>query len=89
LALSSATEAKFSDEFRKFCFSQVLLLGFPKGKAWRAVLRRRKKIGFHPEIWMFSSIFVILRNYKNATEQPNFRMKSGFFPSPQYDPKLG
>jgi hypothetical protein len=53
----------------------------------RAVLRRRKNSGFHPEIWLYSGILVILNNYKNATVQPNFRMKSGIFPSPQYYPQ--
>jgi hypothetical protein len=53
----------------------------------RAVLRRRKNSGFHPEIWLYSGILVILNNYKNATVQPNFLMKSEIFPSPQYYPK--
>jgi hypothetical protein len=52
----------------------------------RAVLRRRKNSGFHPEIWLYSGILVILNNYKNATVQPNFLMKSEIFPSPQYYP---
>jgi hypothetical protein len=65
---------------------EYLISQFKWGIIIRAVLRRKKNSGFHPEIWLYSGILVILNNYKNATVQPNFRMKSGNFPSPQYYP---
>jgi hypothetical protein len=61
---------------------EYLISQFKWGIIIRAVLRRKKNSGFHPEIWLYSGILVILNNYKNATVQPNFRMKSGNFPSP-------
>jgi hypothetical protein len=37
------------------------------------ILGRRKISGFHPEIWLYSGILVILNNYKNATASQIFR----------------